>query len=80
MFVNINPNFRNKINELIHEMNDRENSNDNILKEKFVQYLEKYDVELSRKKQIGFMKLFIIKKESLILKVQRNFIWEMEKY
>lgn len=50
MFVNINPNFRNKINELIHEMNDRENSNDNILKEKFVQYLEKYDVELSRKK------------------------------
>ena len=50
MFVNINSNFRNKINELIHEMNDRENSNDNILKEKFVQYLEKYDVELSRKK------------------------------
>ena len=50
LFVNINPNFRNKINELIHEMNDRENSNDNILKEKFVQYLEKYDVELSRKK------------------------------
>ena len=50
MFVNINPNFRNKINELIHEINDRENSNDNILKEKFVQYLEKYDVELSRKK------------------------------
>ena len=50
MFVNINPNFRNKINELIHEMNDRKNSKDNILKEKFVQYLEKYDVELSRKK------------------------------
>ena len=50
MFVNINSNFRNKVNGLIQEMNDRENSNDNILKEKFVQYLEKYDVELSRKK------------------------------
>ena len=50
MFVNINPNFRNKINELINEINDRKNSKDNILKEKFVQYLEKYDVELSRKK------------------------------
>mgnify|MGYP002756265355 CR=1 FL=1 len=50
MFVNINPNFRNKINELINEINKRKNSKDNILKEKFVQYLEKYDVELSRKK------------------------------
>ena len=50
MFVNINPNFRNKINELINEINDRKNSKDNILKEKLVQYLEKYDVELSRKK------------------------------
>ena len=50
MFVNINPNFRNKINELINEINDRKNSKDNILKEKFVQYLEIYDVELSRKK------------------------------
>lgn len=50
LFVNINPNFRNKINELINEINDRKNSKDNILKEKFVQYLEIYDVELSRKK------------------------------
>lgn len=50
MFVNINPSFRNKINNLIHEINDRENGRDNILKEKFVQYLEKYDVELSRRK------------------------------
>ena len=50
MFVNINPNFRNKVNELIHEINNRENNKDSILKEKFVQYLEKYDVELSRKK------------------------------
>ena len=50
MFVNINPNFRNKINELINEINKRKNSKDNILKEKFVLYLEKYDVELSRKK------------------------------
>ena len=50
MFVNVNPNFRNKINELINEINNRKNSKDNILKEKFVQYLEKYNVELSRKK------------------------------
>ena len=50
MFVNINPNFRNKVNELIHEINNRENNEDSILKERFVQYLEKYDVELSRKK------------------------------
>ena len=50
MFVNINPNFRNKVNELIHEINNRENNKDSILKERFVQYLEKYDVELSRKK------------------------------
>ena len=50
MFVNINPNFRNKVNELIHEINNRENNEDSILKERFVQYLEKYDIELSRKK------------------------------
>ena len=50
MFVNVNPNFRNKINELINEINNRKNSKDNILKEKFVQYLEKSNVELSRKK------------------------------
>ena len=50
LFVNINPNFRNKINELINEINDRKICNDNILMEKFVQYLEIYDVELSRKK------------------------------
>ena len=50
MFVNINPNFRNKINELIHEMKKTYILEEKNTKEKFVQYLEKYDVELSRKK------------------------------
>ena len=55
MFVNINPNFRNKVNELIQEINNKESlktyiSEEKNTKEKFVQYLEKYDVELSRKK------------------------------
>ena len=54
MFVNINPNFRNKVNELIQEINNKERlktySEEKNTKEKFVQYLEKYDVELSRKK------------------------------
>ena len=54
MFVNINPTFRNKVNELIQEINNKERlktySEEKNTKEKFVQYLEKYDVELSRKK------------------------------
>ena len=54
MFVNINPTFRNKVNELIQEINNKESlktySEEKNTKEKFVQYLEKYDVELSRKK------------------------------
>ena len=55
MFVNINPTFRNKVNELIQEINNKESlktyiSEQKNTKEKFVQYLEKYDVELSRKK------------------------------
>ena len=55
MFVNINPTFRNKVNELIQEINKKESlktyiSEEKNTKEKFVQYLEKYDVELSRKK------------------------------
>ena len=55
MFVNINPNFRNKVNELIQEINNKESlktyiSEETNTKEKFVQYLDKYDVELSRKK------------------------------
>lgn len=55
MFVNINPTFRNKVNGLIQEINNKESlktyiSEEKNTKEKFVQYLEKYDVELSRKK------------------------------
>ena len=55
MFVNINPTFRNKVNEFIQEINNKESlktyiSEEKNTKEKFVQYLEKYDVELSRKK------------------------------
>ena len=55
MFVNINPTFRNKVNELIQEINNKESlktyiSEEKNTKEKFVQYLEKYNVELSRKK------------------------------
>ena len=55
MFVNINPTFRNKVNELIQEINNKESlktyiSEEKNTKEKFVQYLKKYDVELSRKK------------------------------
>ena len=55
MFVNINPTFRNKVNGLIQEINNKESlktyiSEEKNTKEKFIQYLEKYDVELSRKK------------------------------
>lgn len=73
MFVNINPNFRNKINELINEINNRKNSKDNILKEKFVQYLEKYDVELSRKKIDQFYETLYNKKGELNTEGSKEF-------
>ena len=73
MFVNINPNFRNKVNELIHEINNRENNEDSILKERFVQYLEKYDVELSRKKIDQIYETLYDKKGNLNIEGSKEF-------
>lgn len=52
MFFKINKNFKNKVNDLILEINYRENSSSKIneKKDNFVKFLNKNNVEISRKK------------------------------
>lgn len=58
MFSKINRNFKNKINDLILEINERENEFEKISeknkkhekKDEFVKFLSKNNVEISRKK------------------------------
>ncbi len=52
MFSKVNPDFRNKVHELIQEINEREGEKEKDLKNKdeFVEYLEKNNIELSREK------------------------------